>query len=633
MSRSSLAPYIAAERRLPEFTLRAVVLGTLLSVAFGMVNAYLGLKVGLTTSASIPAAVLSMAVLRGLLRRGTVLENTVVQTIASAGDSLAAGVVFTIPALIFLGLDPSGFRIFLIASTAGLLGILMMIPLRHELTVTEHERLPFPEGTACATVLIAGDRGATAARPVFVGIALGAVYQLAVRGLRLWNDSVFASFTALHKLSIGAELSPLFLGVGYLIGARIAAVMLGGGLLAWVILIPAFDLVSGSGTGRLLGLPDDLAGMDAWQIWRGYVRFVGAGAVACGGLWSIVRTAPIMWRVLTSFTLRSRRNRGARSAVRPRTEIDVSSLTVVGGTAALGLAMWLVPTFEMRLPEVLLALLFTFFFVVVSARIVGLIGTTSQPISGMTITALLGTAFVLRALGYDGPTGIAATLSVAAIVCIAIALAGDITQDLKCGALVGATPRALELGQMIGVAAAALRAGWVLFLLHRAYTIGSSVLPAPQAKLMATLAEGVMHGQLPWALLLLGAALATIAELAGIASLPFAIGLYLPITTTASLIFGGLIAEWRRGPAREDDPATLFASGLIAGDALLGILFAAVVVAGWDGLLALRAPGDSWPDALLTIGAFAGLALWLARYVRKEGAEGPRVRGLKIRNP
>jgi putative OPT family oligopeptide transporter len=300
-----------------------------------------------------------------------------------------------------------------------------------------------------------------------------------------------------------------------------------------------------------------------------------------------------------------------------RTETDLSPAVVAGGTAALGLVMWLAPSFEMRLPEVLLALLFTFFFVVVSARIVGLVGTTSQPVSGMTITALLGTAFVLRALGYDGPTGIAATLSVAAIVCTAIALAGDTSQDLKCGALLGATPRALELGQMIGVVAAALRAGWVLFLLHQAYTIGSDLLPAPQAKLMATLAEGVMQGQLPWALLLLGAALATVVELAGIASLPFAIGLYLPITTTASLIFGGLIAEWRHGPAREDNPATLFASGLIAGDALLGIAFAAVVIAGWDGAIALRAPGSGLFDTLLTIAAFAAIAVVLLKYVRR----------------
>jgi putative OPT family oligopeptide transporter len=620
MAGDRLEPYIASERRIPELTLRAVVLGTVLSVAFGMVNAYLGLKVGLTTSASIPAAVLSMAVLRGILGRGTVLENNVVQTIASAGDSLAAGVVFTVPALIFLGFDPSGFRIFLIAATAGLLGIVMMIPLRHELTVTEHGRLPFPEGTACATVLIAGDRGRAAARPVFVGILLGAAYQLAMRGLRLWRESLFVSIAGLHKLSLGAELSPLFLGVGYLIGARIAAVMLVGGLLAWSCLIPVFDVLSGSPGGALLGIPPDLAAMDAWGIWRGTVRFVGAGAVTCGGVWSIARAVPVMWRAVRSVLDAPR---GRTTAVPGRTDRDLSSPVVLGTIVALGIAMWVIPAFEMRLPEVLLALLFTFFFVVVSARIVGLVGTTSQPVSGMTITALLGTAFVLGALGYDGRTGSAATLAVAAIVCTAIALAGDASQDLKCGALVGATPRALEIGQMIGVLAAAVRAGWVLFLLHQAYTIGSAVLPAPQAKLMATLADGVMHGQLPWRLLAIGGGLAAIAELAGVPSLPFAIGLYLPITTTASLIFGGLIAEMRRRPGREDDAATLFASGLIAGDALMGIVFAAVVVAGWDGVLALRTPNESLLDTGLTLMPFALLAAMLVGYVRRR----PRTAG------
>lgn len=606
-------PYIAPHQRVPELTVRALLLGTVLSVAFGMINAYLGLKVGLTTSASIPAAVLSMAVLRGLLRRGTVLENTVVQTIASAGDSLAAGVVFTVPALMFLGADPSGFRIVLIAATAGLLGILMMIPLRHELTRVEHDRLPFPEGTACATVLIAGDRGRAAARPVFVGLALAGLYQLAVRGLRLWNESVFFSAALLHKLSLGAELSPLFLGVGYLIGARIAAVMLGGGVLAWMVLIPLFDLLAGSPTGAVLGLSPTLGAGDAWDIWRGAVRFVGAGAVACGGVWSIARAAPVMWRGLASLGTAFRGRHGA--AV--RTDADLPPVVVGGGIVALGAAMWLIPAYGMGLPEVVLALVFTFFFVVVSARIVGLIGTTSQPVSGMTITALLGTAFVLRILGYDGAHGTAATLAVAAIVCTAIALAGDTSQDLKCGALVGATPRALELAQMVGVLAAAVRAGWVLFLLDRAYTIGSQMLPAPQAKLMATLTQGVMQGELPWALIALGAAIATVAELAGIASLPFAIGLYLPITTTAALIFGGLIAEWRPRATRGNDPATLFASGLIAGDALLGIAFAAVVVAGWDGVFAVRSPSASVGDTLLTLAAFAGLATVLITYLRR----------------
>ena len=604
-------PYVPADQAPAEFTLRAVLLGTGLSLGFGMVNAYLALKVGLTASASIPAAVLSMAALRGVLRRGTILENNVVQTTASAGDSLAAGIAFTIPALIFLGYDPSGFRIFLLAATAGLLGVVMLIPLRHELTIAEHDRLPFPEGTACATVLIAGDRGRTAARPVFVGIALGAAYQLASRGLQLWNQAVFVSVASLHKMSFGAELSPLFLGVGYLVGARVAAIMLAGGLLAWMVLIPLFDAMAGSAAGTALGLPPDLTASTAQQIWSTQVRFVGAGAVACGGVWSIVRAAPVMWRALASLFAAARERTAARV---PRTERDLPPVVVIGTTALLGLAMWLVPAYEMRLPEVGLALLFSFFFVVVSGQIVGMIGTTAQPVSGMTITALLVTAAVLSALGYDGRSGVAATLAVAAIVCTAAALAGDTIQDFKCGALVGASPWALELGQAIGVAVAALRAGWLLALLHAAYTLGSPELPAPQAKLMATLAEGVIHGQLPWALLGLGVALAAIAELAGIASLPFAIGLYLPITTTASLIFGGLIAaRWGR-TNRDDDPATLFASGLIAGDALLGVFFAGVIVAGWGGALAIRTPAESgWVEGAITALPFALLAWSLAR--------------------
>jgi len=590
-----------------EFTIRAVVLGTVLSVAFGMVNAYLGLKVGLTVSASIPSAVLSMGILRGILRRGTILENNVVQTIASTGESLAAGVVFII------GADPSGFRIFLIAATAGLLGILMMIPLRYDLTVVEHARLPFPEGTACATVLIAGDRGRTAARPVFLGLGIGGAYQFVMRGLHLWRETLFVSFAGLHKLSLGAELTPLFLGVGYLIGARIAAVMLSGGLLAWAVLIPLFDMSGGTGFGHWLGLSSNVHAMGAREIWSTYVRFVGAGAVACGGALSIVRTLPLMLQSFRRSMAGLLRRHG--SARRERTEVDLSPRLVLGGTVALTVALWAVPAFEMSLLEALLAVVFTYFFVVVSARMVGLIGTTSQPVSGMTITALLGTAFTLHAFGYSGRAGMAATLSVAAVVCVAIAVAGDISQDLKCGALVGATPRALQVGEMIGAAFAALRAGWVLFLLHQAYTIGSEMLPAPQAKLMATLAQGVMQGNLPWNLLWLGVGLAAAAEALGLSSLPFAIGLYLPITTTSSLIAGGLIAKWHAGRRDdEEDPATLLASGLIAGDALIGIALAGLVVSGWDRVLALRSTSAGpVAEGVLTLLPFALLAFFLHR--------------------
>jgi putative OPT family oligopeptide transporter len=617
---SPLVPYVPNDSAIAEFTLRAVVLGTVLSVAFGMVNAYLGLRIGLTVSASIPSAVLSMAVLRGVLRRGTVLENNVVQTIASAGESLAAGVVFTVPALLFIGLDPSGFRIFLLAATAGLLGVLMMIPVRHTLTVAEHGRLPFPEGTACAKVLIAGDRGATEARPVFLGLFLGGVYQFAVRALHLWRETLFFSSSTLHKMSFGAELTPLFLGVGYLVGLRIAAIMLGGGLLAWVVLIPLFDLLGGSGLGRFLGVSPDVAQMDAWRIWQTHVRFVGAGAVACGGAASILRALPEMTRSVRAAFARPYDSNAHES--RSRIEKDLPLPFVFAAVIVLFLAIWLIPGFEMGFAQTILAAVFSYFFVIVSARMVGLIGNTSQPISGMTITALLGTAFVLHLLGYEGQSGMAAALSVAAIVCVATAVAGDVSQDLKCGALVGATPRSLQLGEMIGAVTSAVRIGWVLFLLNEAYTIGSELLPAPQAKLMATLAEGVMHGNLPWSLLLLGVGLAGIAELMRVPSLPFAVGLYLPITTTGSLIAGGLIAHWHQRKGRDQEPATLLASGLIAGDALVGILIAGLVVSGWDRFFAVRTPGEGTAvETVLTFLPFLAMMGLLVRvgYRRARG--------------
>ena len=608
--RSPLVPYVAAERRIPELTLRAVLLGALLSLCFGMVNSYLALKIGLTVSASIPSAVLSMAVLRGILRRGTILENNLVHTIASAGESLAAGVIFTVPALVFLDLSPTGFEIFLLGASAGFLGILMMIPLRRRLTVERHGELPFPEGTACARVLIAGDKGGASARPVFGGIAVGVAYTLLGRGLRLWGDTVFWSVTALHKASIGFELSPMFLGVGYLIGPRIASVMLAGGVVGWTLLIPFFDVLGDRAVW--FGLPGSLASVEAKEIWRQAVRYVGAGAVAAGGMVSLVRALPAMRGAIANLLSSLR----PASTVGARTDRDLPGVVVIGGIGVIALALWLLPWFHMRLLDALLAVSFTFFFVAVSSEIVGLIGTTSQPVSGMTITALLVTAFAILVSGRTGAEGSAAAIRVAAIVAVSIALAGDMSQDLKTGALVGATPWVLQIGEMLGTVVAALRAGWVLFLLHKAYGIGSAVLPAPQAKLMATLAAGVMQGDLPWRLLALGAVLALLAEAFGIASLPFAIGLYLPITTSAPLILGGL-ASWLldRGPRAGErrERLTLLASGLVAGDALMGIGVAALVVSGLSERIALRNPSSGGWEDVATIVPFLLLFAGFAR--------------------
>jgi putative OPT family oligopeptide transporter len=608
-----LRPYVPPTQSLPELTPLAIVLGVVLSLTFGMVNAYLGLRIGLTVSASIPSAVISMTVLRLLLRRGTILENNMVHTIASTGESLAAGIIFTIPALIFLELDPSGPTIAAIGAVSGLLGILLMVPLRRSLTVDEHATLPFPEGTACAQVLIAGDRGGTSARPVVTGIALGAVYQLAMRGLGLWRETVTITVGGLHKATIGAELSPLFLGVGYLIGPRIAATMLAGGTLGWTVLIPFFDAIGGGAMGRLFGVPD-LAALAPSDIWSRYVRYVGAGAVTAAGLAAMWRAVPIM-----AETLRRLRPRAAATGEVPRNERDLPVPVVLAGIALIALVLWTVPTFGLSLTATLLALLFAFFFVVVSGRIVGLVGTTSQPVSGMTITALLLTCFCLMTLGERGPAGASASIMVGAVVAIAIALAGDLAQDLKTGALLGATPARLQLGEMIGVVAASLRAGSVLFLLHAAYELGSPELPAPQARLMATLVTGVMEGSLPWALMALGAALALAAEAMGVVTLAFAIGLYLPITTSAPLIFGGLLRHFlaRRGDDGTGAPA-LVASGLIAGDALMGIGIAGLVVSGWAERLAVRTPGPAGDplEAIATVVPFALLLLALLRWGR-----------------
>jgi uncharacterized oligopeptide transporter (OPT) family protein len=695
-----------------EFTLRAVVLGVVLSLIFGMVNAYVGLRIGLTVSASIPSAVLSMAVLRGLFRTGTVLENNATHAVGSTGEAVAAGIIFTLPALIFLEVSITPFQIFLLGATAGLLGLMMMIPLRRTLMVEEHGALPFPEGTACAKVLIAGDKGGTSARPVVTGALVGIAYKVAMSVLALWKESVLWTSAALHKATIGFDLSPLMLGVGYLIGVRVAGVMLAGGVLGFVILVPVFDLLPGTALGNALGVSPEA---DSWPVlggahslWGDYVRYVGAGGVAFGGLISLVRVVIKIGGNLRKKTSGSARVSGAgggdgrlagtssasagggasrdlrragmvaaaafavltvalhfipgfaagggkvpvweklgfaeaaqmagifalvlfagmvatasvRRSPLPRPDRDMPFWLVGGIVAALALGLWLLPQMRLDLLGAAIAIVFSFFFVVVSSRMVGLIGTTSQPVSGMVITALLATALLYRTVGQSGHGGMVMTILVGAVVCITISMSGDLAQDLKTGALLGATPAYLQVGQMIGTVAAALRAGAVLLLLDAAYGLGSELLPAPQARLMATIVQGVMAGDLPWKLLLLGAAIAAVVELVGVSSLAFAIGLYLPITTSAPLIFGGLMSWWlaRSTPdeklhAKRDERATLMASGMIAGDALTGIALAAVTVAGLHP--ALRIPGDAWWEDPLAILPFAASGAYLWRFARR----------------
>ncbi|MBN1504591.1 MAG: oligopeptide transporter, OPT family [Candidatus Eisenbacteria bacterium] len=620
-------PYFPPSARVPEFTLRALILGAVIGVVFGAANAFLGLKTGTTVSASIPAAVISMAILRGVLRRGTVLENNMVQTIGSSGESLAAGVVFTIPAFIFLGIEVSQSRIFLMSVTGGLLGILFMIPLRHYLMVKEHHVLPFPEGTACANVLVAGEEGGARARHVFYGIMVGGLYRFGMAGLRLWRDVPSWNFAKLHKAGLAFEFSPILLGVGYLIGPRISAMMLSGGLLAWFVLIPLFDLIGGQSGQVIYPGTVPISQMTSDDIWEFYVRYIGAGGVAMGGVMSLVKALPTVVASARQGLSGLRASSPGRSG--DRTEKDIPTSLVLLGSLVIAVLLFLLPQFGVGAVGAVIVLVVSFFFVIVSSRMVGLIGSTSQPVSGMTITALLATSVVFAAMGRTDESGLAAAVTVGAIVCIAICMSGDASQDLKTGALVGATPSKQQWGEIAAVLAVAVATGWILELLDRAYGLGSKELSAPQARLMADLVKGVMGGALPWGLLMMGGAIGLVVELLGIPALPFAIGLYLPVSTSTPIIFGGLISfavsRFSRGALfkRREEVGTLYSSGLIAGDALMGIVIAALTVVPYElatgdkgrlvDRLALRDPAvGGWGEDVLAILLFVAVCALLS---------------------
>lgn len=621
-------PYVSAEHSVAELTFRSAVLGIILGVVFGAANAYLGLKVGMTVSASIPVAVISMAILRGLMRGGTILENNIVQTIGSAGESLAAGVIFTIPALILLGvagIDVGLLKITVLALLGGWLGVLFMIPLRRYLIVSQHNKLPYPEGTACAQVLVAGDKGGVKARKVFGGVAWGAGYKLLMdpHGLGLWSESPHWRVPGVRGMQIGFDTLPSLLGVGFIIGPRIAAHMLSGGILGWLVFIPLFFAIGSLATRPIFPAPIPISQMEPSQVWNYYIRYIGAGAVALGGIISLIKAAPT---VVESVKVGIGRlwDRSVRPRDR-RTDRDLPLLLVAGAAVAIGFGIWLLPQVRIGIVGGFLTVLFSFLFVTVSSRIVGIVGSSSNPASGMTIATLLGTCLVFVLAGARGDAAMVSALSVGAVVCIAICIAGDTSQDLKTGFLVGATPRVQQLGEFLGVMTSALFVGATLLILHRTYQIGSAALPAPQATLMKMVVQGVFKGQMPWELVIVGACAACVVELFGVSSLPFAIGLYLPLSLSTPIMIGAvvrLIVEARSrtslAPAREG--GVLFASGLVAGGALVGILLAILVCCG----VAIGAGGGNWLGRLnnpFSLAVFAGLALILYKAARPAKAE------------
>jgi putative OPT family oligopeptide transporter len=601
-------PYVAPEESIPEFTAKAIVLGAIFGLLFGAATVYLALRAGLTVSASIPIAVLAIAVFKKV-GKSTILENNIVQTIGSAGESIAAGVVFTVPAFIFLSGGANYFKylqIFVLAIIGGILGVLMMVPLRRSLIVKEHKNLPYPEGTACADVLIAGERGGNLARKVFAGFGVALLYKVLLNVLGLWKETpnliATGDKSVLPNATLNSDNTPEYLGVGYIIGPRIAAELFSGGVLAWMVLIPLIALFVPE-VRRIADL-HNLGFSDAWisshnvatQIYQAYVRYIGAGAVACAGVMTLIKTLPT---IVASFrdSIADLRSGGAGGSGRVRTENDMGIGFVVIGSIVLVVIMAILPQFPGTFPGTLvmsaLIVIFGFFFVTVSSRIVGIIGTSSNPISGMTIATLMATCVIFVAIGWKGDVYQAVALSVGAVVCIAAANAGATSQDLKTGFLVGATPKRQQWGMIIGVVVSSTIIGVTLLVLDAAYAaksgsahgIGTTYLPAPQGTLMAVIIQGILAQKLPWAPVLIGVFLAFMAQLAGAHALSWAVGAYLPVSTTMPIWIGGMIksfADKARGVKEESELGSgmLYSTGLVAGGSIAGVLIALLVAAG-----------------------------------------------------
>lgn len=578
-------PYVPAEKVTPEFTVTSVIMGVLLAIVFGAANAYLGLRVGMTVSASIPAAVISMGVIRVIMRKDSILESNMVQTIGSAGESLAAGAIFTMPVLFLWAKDgiiekPSILTISLIALCGGVLGVLFMVPLRNALIVKEHGVLPYPEGTACAEVLLAGEEGGSSATTVFAGMGLAALFKFVVDGLKIVPGVITAKISAL-KTELSAEVYPALIGVGYICGPKIASYMFAGGIIGWFVLIPAIvtfggDTILYPGTDTIANL---YANGGASAIWSSYIRYIGAGAVAAGGIMSLIKSMPL---IVTTFIDAIKGIKGGKGNKNIRTEQDLDMRFIGIGVLLLIIIIWLLPQIPVTLLGAVLIVLFGFFFGAVSSRMVGIVGSSNNPVSGMAIATLLIATLCLKGTGDNGTHGMTGAIAIGSIICIIAAMAGDTSQDLKTGYILGATPKKQQIGELIGAVISALTIGGVLILLDSAWGFGTEALSAPQATLMRMIVEGVMDGNLPWTLVFIGVFLAIVVEILGVAVLPVAIGLYLPLELSATIMIGGLIRYFvdkkRTSEDGEAGTGVLFCSGLIAGEGLVGILMAILTV-------------------------------------------------------
>ena len=626
-SHESFKPYIPADKVMPEFTITSLILGAVLAVVFGGANAYLGLRVGMTVSASIPAAVVSMGIIRQILRKDSILENNMVQTIGSAGESLAAGAIFTLPALFMWAQEdsmisaPHFFEIAAITICGGLLGVLFMVPLRTALIVEEHGVLPFPEGTACAEVLLAGEKGGSKSKIVFSGLGISAAYKFIADGVCLFNSEADWQIKPLKGAGFGIDVLPALAGVGYICGLQIAGYMFAGGIIAWIVLMPLIALF---GADALIAPADKvISDMTTNQIWGSYIRYIGAGAVAAGGIISLLKTLPTIVKTFR----KAIQGFGHKEENQLRTNRDLPMSFVLGGALAIAIIIWVMPSIPISFLGALIIVIFGFFFATVSSRMVGLVGSSNNPVSGMAIATLLIATALLKATGNTGHAGMVSAICIGTVICIVAAMAGDTSQDLKTGYILGATPKRQQIGELIGAVISAFTIGGVLILLDKAWGFGTTELSAPQATLMKMIIEGVMDGNLPWGLVFIGVFIAIVIEILGISVLPVAIGLYLPLELSTTIMAGGVIRWYvdKKSSAKDkgsdSSSGILFCSGMIAGEGLVGILLAIFAVLGIDSVLDLSGHLNTgiWGGIILLI-VMIGCVLKFALTKAKKGA-------------
>lgn len=614
--KNTFKPFIPSEKIMPELTVVSVILGLLLAVVFGAANAYLGLRVGMTISASIPAAVISMGIVRIILRRNSILENNMVQTIGSAGESLAAGAIFTIPALFMWAAEnpevsaPSFWNITIIALLGGILGVLFMIPLRAALIVEEHGTLPFPEGTACAEVLLAGEEGGEKSKVVFSGLGIAALYKFITDGIKLFPSEIQWNIKSL-KTGFGMDVLPALTGVGYICGLKISSYIFAGGILGWFVLIPlitlfGIDNLIAPGTAAISELGPS-------GIWSSYIRYIGAGAVAAGGIISLVKSLPMIIKTFSKAIKGLGKGNTGNTIL--RTERDLPMQVVLTGSLVIALIIWILPSIPVNFVGGLLIVVFGFFFATVSSRMVGIVGSSNNPISGMIIATLLISTGILKASGITGYQGMASAICIGTIVSIVSAMAGDTSQDLKTGYIIGATPVKQQIGEILGAVISALAIAGIMYLLNSAWGFGSPELPAPQGTLMKLVVEGVMGGTLPWGLIFCGMGVAVVLEILRLPVLPFAVGLYLPIYLSTPIYIGGII-RWitekfffKDNPEKNRlcvDKGVLYCSGMIAGEGIIGILLAVFAVIPFKGgsllsFIDLGIPLGNWGSVLFFI--------------------------------